>query len=206
MFEINVSEELSRILWRDKAVKLGTFRLSSGKTSSIYIDMRTLLGYPKDFTWTITSLSVFAGILKEKLHIDCILGVATGGLAWSVPVALALSLPFAYHRGKRKEHGLSNIIEGCNVRDKKVLVIDDVATTGFSITNAYNDVIRMGGKVVAALVVIDRCQGARENLLKTGLTLYSLTDLHKIIETGMEMGVINRELAGDLIKEVQCES
>ncbi len=206
MYINNISKTISQILWNDGAVKIGDFKLSSGKRSRIYIDMRTILGYPRDFSWIISALASIAGIIERQYEIECIVGIATGGLAWSVPVALSLSLPFAYHRGKKKEYGLANVIEGCNVKGKNVLIVDDVVTTGSSIISTFNDIKMHEGSARVALVIVDRCQGAYETLIKEGLTLYSLTNLYDIIETGVELKFISKNVADELLKEVHCRS
>jgi len=206
MYMNNISKIISQILWKDNAIKIGDFKLSSGKRSRIYIDMRAILGYPRDFSWIINSLASITGSIGRQFDIECIVGIATGGLVWSAPIALFLSLPFAYHRGKKKEHGLVNVIEGCNVRGKNVLIIDDVATTGSSIILAFNDIKTYGGNVIAALVLVDRCQGAYESLMNEGLTLYNLTNLYDIIETGVELKFISKRVADELLKEVHCRS
>ncbi len=199
-----VKDKVSEVLWRNDVVKIGDFVLSSGKRSHVYIDLRKLLAYPKDYSWVVITLSSFAKILMEKEGAECIMGIATGGLVWSVPVAHLLSVPFSYHRGKKKKYGLSKMIEGCDVAGRQFLIIDDVTTTGESIVEASRDVRKLGGEVRSALVIVDRCQGAKETLEKEGLTLYSLTDLLTVLRKGVELGMLSKDNYEELLKEVSC--
>jgi orotate phosphoribosyltransferase len=206
LIEDLTSRNVATILWKSGAIQIGDFLLSSGKRSHIYIDLRTLLGSPKDFTYIALTLSSLAGTIVSNHNIDCILGIATGGLAWASTVAFLLSLPLSYHRGKRKEHGLSKVIEGCDVRNRKILIIDDVSTTGESIAKACNDVKNLGGNAVAALVIVDRCQGSKKRLAREGLTLYRLTDLPTIAEVGLELGQLTEALYKAVLNEVVNEN
>src|SRR5690606_16201122 len=122
------------------------FTWASGWKSPIYCDNRRVLSYPyiRDFI-----KSEMCNIVFEKFpDVDLVAGVATAGIAWGAMVADQLKLPFIYVRPKPKEHGLGNQIEGYFRRDQKVIVIEDLVSTGKSSLQVV-DVLKNEGIEVA---------------------------------------------------------
>ena len=127
------------------------FTWASGWKSPIYCDNRRVLSYPyiRDFI-----KSEMCNIVFEKFpDVDLVAGVATAGIAWGAMVADQLKLPFIYVRPKPKEHGLGNQIEGYFRRDQKVIVIEDLVSTGKSSLQVV-DVLKNEGIEVAGMVSI----------------------------------------------------
>ncbi len=160
------------------AVKKGRFRLSSGRESDIYIDLRLVPSHPSVFRLIIEHLFLeFYGLLKKK---SALVGVATGGISWATALAYRAGLPAGYVRPKRKEYGLSRRVELDERVTDSVILVDDVATTGKSLADAI-DVLREEGIIVdTALVIVDRNEGAQELLREKGAHLYSLLSLDNI--------------------------
>jgi len=169
---------IEEILWEIGAVKLGEFKLTSGKISNVYIDLRKLPSHPQAFRQVVALL-----VEKAKQHtFDCICGVAVGGLPLATAVSYELSKPLIYARREKKTHGTMRQLEGDYNRGAKALLIDDVATTGGTLLDTANLLRSEGLEVARALVVVDRGEGAREALQSEGIVLESLTTLSKILE------------------------
>jgi len=165
-------------IYSSGCLKFGKFILSSGRESNVYIDLRLLYSHPDNFKKIVYSL---VNIVKVK-DIDCICGVPTGGLPLSSVVAFLLGKPFIYVRKKEKSYGRRKRIEGDVSLCKDVLVIDDVATTGNSIKDAVLFLKDEGCHIKEALVVVDRGEGAIENLLNYGVNLIGLVTLNDILD------------------------
>ncbi len=149
-----VAENIAKSLLQVKAVKLSPkkpFKWASGWNSPIYCDNRLILSYPQIRTYIRQE---FVKIIREEIgHIDIIVGVATGGIAIGVLVAQEMGLPFAYVRSSQKEHGLSNQIEGVVESGQRVVVIEDLISTGGS-SMAAVDALREVGCNVKAIIAI----------------------------------------------------
>ncbi len=185
---------LGEKLYRYGCILVGSFKLSSGGLSPYYIDLRRALAHPQLYREIV-------GMLVEKARSiphDVVAGVATGGIPWASMIAYEMGKPLAYVRSERKSHGTSRLVEGV-VEGRQVLVVDDVATTGSSLARAIKAIRDHGGKPVAALVIVDRCQGARERLRELGVELYSLTTAHELVEELYSLGLIS-DKAYSLIK------
>jgi orotate phosphoribosyltransferase len=169
-------------------IRIGEFKLTSGATSPVYVDLRVLPSHPEMFRLVAARLACKA----SEIDHDYIVGVATGGVPLASVAAYILGKPFGYVRPSRKGHGTGRTVEG-KPEGRRVLIIDDVATTGSSLEAAAKAVEEAGGSPVAALVVVDRFQGARERLKKLGIGLYSLSSLPEILEALVESGRLGRD-------------
>src|ERR687895_185835 len=124
---------IAEMLLRIQAIRLSTqkpFTWSSGLKSPIYCDNRLSLSYP-DVREAIRN-GLVSAIRENFFTAESIAGVATAGIAHGALVADALDLPFLYVRPKPKEHGMENLIEGRIVKNQKVVVIEDLVSTGGS--------------------------------------------------------------------------
>ncbi|RZK82009.1 MAG: orotate phosphoribosyltransferase [Pedobacter sp.] len=148
--ELKVAEFLLQI----KAIKLqpnNPFTWASGWKSPIYCDNRVTLSHPSVRTYIRQKLTQL--IQEEFGSIDLIAGVATAGIPQGALVAQELGLPFAYVRAKAKEHGTGSLIEGEIFEGQRVVVIEDLISTGKSSLQAV-DALRNAGLSVAGLVAI----------------------------------------------------
>ncbi|MDL2224126.1 orotate phosphoribosyltransferase [Bacteroidales bacterium OttesenSCG-928-M06] len=145
---------LAKKLLKIKAVKLqpaNPFTWASGWKSPIYCDNRKTLSYPT--TRNFIKLELCRIILETFEDVDAIAGVATGAIAQGAMVAEELNLPFVYVRATPKDHGLENLIEGDLKPGAKVVVIEDLISTGGSSLKAV-EAIRNAGCHVAGMVAI----------------------------------------------------
>ena len=132
-----------------RAIKLqpsNPFTWASGWKSPIYCDNRKLISYPRIRTFIKTELSRL--ILENFQEADAIAGVATGAIAPGVLVADALGLPFVYIRATPKDHGLENLIEGELKPGSKVVVVEDLISTGSSSLKAVEAIRRDSSEVI----------------------------------------------------------
>ncbi len=176
---MKMSSELSLILKQCKAIKFGHFRLTSGRESNYYIDLRTVLAFPEQRKKLIEA---YANIIKNRIgEFNCIVGIPTSGLAIASMVAYELGKPLAYVRLDAREHGLMKEIEGFS-DGGEAIVVDDVTTTGGSILKAVKILREHGFKAKYAVVAIDREEGACENLAREGIELIAIAKISDILK------------------------
>ena len=175
-----IAEKLLQI----NAIKLSIdkpFTWASGWKSPIYCDNRKVLSFPfiRDFIKSEMCNVIFQSFETAEI----IAGVATAGIPWGAMAADQLKLPYIYVRPKPKEHGLGNQIEGFYEPGKKVVVIEDLVSTGKSSLQVV-DVLKNGGLEVEGMVSIFNYgfQEAKSAFKKYELTLKSLTDYDSLIE------------------------
>ncbi len=146
-------QEVARILLKIAAIKLqpkSPFTWASGLKSPIYCDNRLLLGFPTERKAIIDTMSQAS---KQWGNIDIIAGVATAGIAHGVLIADRLDLPFAYIRSSPKSHGRQNLIEGHIEAKQRVVIIEDLISTGGSSIKAV-EAAREAGAVVLGVLAI----------------------------------------------------
>ncbi|MEM4200329.1 MAG: orotate phosphoribosyltransferase [Nitrososphaerales archaeon] len=190
---IKLVRDLSKVLVKMDAIQFGTFKLTSGKLSSYYINLRLVPSFPDVFKETVTC---YLHIIKNEIGLasfDAICGIATSGLTFAAAVAYILSKPLIYLRREKKEHGLTKRLEGAIYPGWKVLVLDDLATTGESILTAVNAVRSEGGIVGDAVVLIDRKEGAEKALLQEGVRMHAFTNISEISEILYDAGMLDYE-------------
>jgi orotate phosphoribosyltransferase len=190
-----MKDEIARILLRTKAVSLRTdppYKWVSGILAPIYTDNRVLLSYPAERKKVTRSL--VAMIRKEGIKADVIAGVATSGIPWAALVADELGKPMIYVRSKSKDHGRENLMEGRLEPGQKVLVVEDLVSTGGSSISAVNAVREAGGTVDSCMAIFTyEFKKAAENFSKAGCRLITLTDFGTLIRTASRTGYLKRE-------------
>jgi orotate phosphoribosyltransferase len=184
-----VAEKLLQI----NAIKLNPgqpFTWASGWKSPIYCDNRRVLSFPyiREFIKSEMSNVIFGQFADAEL----LAGVATAGIAWGALAADQLKLPFIYVRPKPKEHGLGNQIEGSYTTGQKVVVIEDLISTGKSSLQVV-DVIKAAGMEVMGMVSIFTYgfPVAAAAFEKAGVPYISLTNYPTLIELAVEKGLVS---------------
>ena len=176
-------DELAMVLVKVRALQVGTFTLSSGKLSSYYIDLRAVPSFPGAYRYVI---DCYLSLIRDEVGLDgfdAIAGIPTAGLVFSSPVALELQKPMVYVRKEEKGYGHMKRIEGTIKPGWRVLVMDDLVTTGHSLLSGIDAIREEGGEVKQVAVLIDRQEGAKGNLRKAGVTLRPLTDITELART-----------------------
>lgn len=190
-FELEVTKKLLQI----NTIKIqpsNPFTWASGWYSPIYCDNRKVLSYPDTREFICLQ---FVRIIQEKYRdVEVIAGVATGAIAIGALVADKLGLPFVYVRSKPKDHGLENLIEGDLIPGQKVVVIEDLVSTGGSSLKAAEALSNFGGNVLGMLAIFTyNFPVATESFKKAGVELTALSNYQTLIELALEMGEINKE-------------
>ncbi|NJN83147.1 MAG: orotidine-5'-phosphate decarboxylase [Caldilineaceae bacterium] len=170
-----------------QAVKFGDFTLASGAQSPVYIDLRLLVSEP---SLLVLAAKAYASILRE-LPCDRVAGVPYAALPIGTAVAIEADTPLIYPRKEAKTHGLGKQIEGAWQPGDRVVIIEDIITSGGSVIQSA-ELLRAAGLVVEDLVVlIDREQGGVEKLAAAGIRAHSVFKISEMMETLVDSGRLN---------------
>lgn len=188
----DVARLLAEKLLGITAIKLqpdNPFTWASGWNSPIYTDNRKTLSYPDVRTFIKTELC--RTILENFSEADAVAGVATGAIAQGALVADELALPYVYVRSTPKDHGLENLIEGNLKLGQKVVVIEDLISTGGSSLKAV-EAIRANGCEVVGMVAIFSYEFpvAEEAFRKAGVKLITLSNYNAMLDAALDTNYI----------------
>ena len=175
------------------------FTWASGWKSPIYCDNRKILAYPEARGFIRDK---FVEIISEKYpDAEVIAGVATGAIAHGALAADKLGLPFIYVRSAPKGHGLENLIEGELKPEQKVVIVEDLVSTGISSLKAVDAVNNFGGKVIGMTAIFTyNFPQAKENFRKAEVELTTLSNYQILIELALKMGNISQKQVDSLMK------
>jgi orotate phosphoribosyltransferase len=194
---LKVQEEtagvVAAMLLQIQAIKLSTekpFTWASGWKSPIYCDNRLSLSFPEVRTRIREGL--VQAIQQNFFSVEAIAGVATAGIAQGALVADAMKLPFLYVRPKPKDHGMENLIEGRIVKDQKVVVIEDLVSTGGSSLKAVQALREAGFDVLGMVSIFNYgFDIATRNFYEANTSLISLSDYNHLLMYAQEQKVIS---------------
>lgn len=190
-----VAEKVASYLLDIKAIKLEPnhpFTWASGWKSPIYCDNRKTLSYPEVRSYIKEQ---FAALVREKYpQAEVIAGVATGAIAQGVLVAQELCLPFIYVRSSAKNHGLENLIEGEYKAGQKVVVIEDLVSTGGSSLQAVEALRNAGCDVLGmAAIFTYGFQKSVDNFANAKCELTTLSNYNAMIDLAVKVGYVKEE-------------
>jgi orotate phosphoribosyltransferase len=188
----NFEKKTAEYLLQIKAIKLqpsNPFTWASGWKSPIYCDNRKTLSFPEVRSFIRDSFSV---MIKELYpQAELIAGVATGAIAHGALVADRIGLPFIYVRSEAKEHGLGNQIEGYFEKGRKVVVIEDLISTGGSSLGAVRALRESGCEVLGMVAIFTyEFKKASDAFLSENCNLNTLGSYSALIETAVKTGYI----------------
>ena len=188
-----LSEIIAGQLLQIQAIKLqpsNPFTWASGWKSPIYCDNRKALSYSEVRTFIKMQ---FARLVAEIYSdVDVIAGVATGAIAQGALVADLLNKPFIYVRSSPKGHGLENLIEGDMKPGQKVVVIEDLISTGGSSLKAVDAIRRAGGEVLGMLAIFTYgFKTAEDNFAQSNVELTALSDYDTLIQVASQTGYVS---------------
>jgi len=199
-------KQVGILLIKNNAIKFGDYILSSGKKSPYYIDLRQTISSPITMDWIGNSLTriIINEIGRDK--IDKILGVPTAGVPFATVVSQKLGIPLIYYRQARKEHGVRKKVEGILDRNDRVLVVDDLITTGESVIEAAEVVRDQGGVVNEMVVLLDREQGGQPRLRSCRIEPHVLFKISDAMAWLHNVGLIDDGIFETLKKYIEEES
>ena len=186
-------KEFATFLYKNEIIKFGSFTLASGKNSSYYIDLRLVPSFPHQFRKMIKNLQ---NLIIEKTSLDdfeSFATVPTGGLVITSALAIETVKPLIYVRNKPKEYGTAKSIEGKISHGMKVVMIDDVLTTGTSVLNGIKQLRDAELSVSDLYVIINRLEGADKTLSDVGIQTHQLTDILEITNALFEEKLVSEE-------------
>jgi orotate phosphoribosyltransferase len=198
--ETNFVSEMALFLLKSNSLKFGLFTLASGKQSPYYIDLRILQSFPNYFRLAILALRdvINKGIGSD---FDCLGSIPTSGLVFASALGYEMLKPLIYVRKDSKQYGRTKTIEGYLKPGGKVLLIDDVATTGTSLSNAIK-VIRENGAIVKdAVAIISRLEGAEEKLEDIDVRLISIATINDMVNVLHDKGLLDENTLEEIMKQ-----
>jgi orotate phosphoribosyltransferase len=182
--EATKRERLREIIARRSFRNDRTFTLASGRTSNIFFDLKPTMLDPD-------GIDLLADVLLDR--VEPIDAASIGGLVMgAVPIVVAAVLKSRgrnrrlqgfWVRKEQKDHGAMTLIDGHLVDGSRVIVVEDVTTTGGSAMKAIDEVRRRGCEIAAVITIVDRLEGARENLAAAGIELIALFDRNDFVRT-----------------------
>ena len=187
-------KEFATFLHKNDIIKFGNFTLASGKDSSYYIDLRLVPSFPHQFRKMIKNLQ---NLIIEKTgldNFDSLASVPTGGLVITSALAIEIVKPLIYVRNKPKEHGTTQSIEGKISSGMKIIMVDDIMTTGTSVLNGIKQLKASGLSISSVFVIINRLEGADKSLNDIGVQVHQLTDILEITNILFEEKLISKEI------------
>jgi len=191
MTETLVAETLLSIKAVTLDLKKG-YKWVSGIIAPIYCDNRLLISYPAERKIIIDAF--VKTIEDNKIDFDILAGTATAGIPWAAFLAEKLNKPMIYIRSKAKDHGKENLIEGKLEPGKKVLVVEDLISTGGSSISAVNAAKEAGGNVVGCLAIFTYLfPEATESFKNNSCPLYTLSNFEVLIQTAATKNYVTEE-------------
>lgn len=192
IYSKDVAFKTAELLLKIKAVKLSPkdpFTWASGIKSPIYCDNRVTLSFPE--IRTFIRQNFVRAIEEQGFEPEVIAGVATGGIAQGALIAQELGLPFAYVRTSKKEHGLTNQIEGEVRAGQRVVVVEDLISTGGSSLGAVQALKEAGCQIKGMVAIFTyNLAKAEQGFTNAGCPLVTLTDYDHLIQKAVENGYI----------------
>jgi orotate phosphoribosyltransferase len=190
-----IEKTIAKQLLDIKAVCLSpekSYVWASGWRSPIYCDNRKILSYPQARTLIVDGL---CGMIRKNFpDVDIIAGVATGGIAWGALVAERMALPLVYIRPRAKDHGMGARIEGEVSAGKKMVIVEDLISTGGNSLSAFDCVLAAGVPVLGMVAIFSyNFDVARRAFEKKNCELHTLTNYDTLIEEALACNYIDEK-------------
>ena len=194
-------KEFATFLYEKKIIRFGDFTLASGRKSPYYIDLRLVQSFPHEYRKMIKGLQnlIAEDIGFENFH--SLVSVPTGGLVVAASLATEIVKPLIYVRKQAKEHGTGKSVEGVTCQNMKLLMIEDVVTSGGSIINAIKSIKEEKMIVTDAYAIVDRMEGATQALRDEGVKLHSLLTINDITQVLYDQKLITEDILNQ-VKEI----
>jgi len=164
-------------LFESGAIKFGSFKLKSGIISPIYIDLRNTISFPK----LLHSIALAYAHMINPERYDFVCGVPYGALPIATIISQELNLPMVMRRKESKDHGTKKMVEGVFNRNSRVVIIEDIITSGASILETITDLIMADLQVTDIFVLIDRQQNGIENVSQKGYCVHAYCTISEVL-------------------------
>lgn len=188
-------EQLALTLHDIEAVKFGRFQLASGKISPIYIDLRLLIARPAALRM---AAEAYARILRT-LEFDLLGAIPYGGLPIGTAIALTMDVPMIFPRKVVKSYGTGKTIEGKFRIGQRVVIIEDLVTSGESALGGVAMIKAAGLQVRDIVVLLDRQQGGAQNIIERGYQLHAVMTMAHLLATLEENGRISARQRNEVL-------
>lgn len=197
-----IEQKIAHKLIEVEAVKLkpnSPFTWASGWKSPIYCDNRKTLSYPS--VRTLIKKALADTIKHEFPEVEAISGVATGAIAQGALVADELNLPFSYIRSAPKDHGMENLIEGDLKPSSKVVIVEDLISTGGSSLRAVEAVRKHGAEILGMVAIYTHgFPDAEQNFADANVRLVTLSNYNAVLTEALRTGYITEEEEAILVE------
>ena len=188
--------ELIEKLFDIGAVKFGEFKLKSGIMSPIYVDLRVIVSYPE----ILKSVSEAMWEKINNLEFDLICGVPYTALPIATAMSITHNLPMVMRRKEIKDYGTKKAIEGAFTAGQKVLIVEDLVTSGLSVFETSEPLEHEGLKISDVVVLLNREQGAEENLKNKNLNLHAVFTITELLTVLLKNNKIDENIYNSTIK------
>ena len=185
------------------ALKFGVFTLSSGKASPYYVDLRIVPSFPDAFREICDFYGEYITRQVGLENFDRIAGVPLAGIPFASQIAYNLRKPFLYVRKDVRRHGRQRRVEGILVSGDRVLLVDDLITTGLNLKKAADAIRAEGGVVTEVVALLDREEGGKAKLEKSGVKIHTLLQMREVANTLYEIGAIDEESHKTILKQIK---
>lgn len=199
----NKKIRMANILYKIDTLKFGVYQLSSGKQSPYYIDLRVIPSFPDAFR---EICEFYVQQMTEEIglnNFDRIAGIPLSGIPFASQVAYNIKKPFLFIRRDIKLYGRERRVEGILISGDKVLIVDDLLTTGLTLKRAVEAVRAEGGIITDAIVFLDREEGGKELLEKNGVKVHTLLNVSEVADTLFEIGAIDKDSLRTILKQIR---
>ena len=195
--------EIAKILHNIDALKFGVFKLTSGKASPYYVDLRVVPSFPDAFRQICDFYGEYIINQIGPENFDRVAGVPLAGIPFASQIAYNLRKPFLYVRKGIRRHGRQRRVEGILVSGDRVLIVDDLVTTGLNLKKAAEAIKAEGGVVKEAVAFLDREEGGKEKLEKSGIKIHTLLQMSEVANTLYEIGAIDEESLKTILMQIK---
>jgi orotate phosphoribosyltransferase len=195
--------EIAKILHNIDALKFGVFKLTSGKASPYYVDFRVVPSFPDAFRQICDFYGEYIINQIGFENFDRVAGVPLAGIPFASQIAYNLRKPFLYVRKGIRRHGRQRRVEGILVSGDRVLLVDDLVTTGLNLKKAAEAIKAEGGVVKEAVAFLDREEGGKEKLEKSGIKIHTLLQMSEVANTLYEIGAIDEESLKTILMQIK---
>lgn len=192
---------LAEALFQMGAVRFGSFTLPNGTKSAYDIDLRLVPSHPEVYTTVLAAyVELVEGIGTHNY--DAIAGVATAGVTVSSPLAVMTKKPMMYVRKKGESKSPGKPVEGVAKRGSKVIVVDDLVSSGGSLVYSASALRKEGYKVADAAVLLDRLEGGRSKVGSVGVRLHSFTTTKDLLEALRDSGLVTASRIDSILRRI----